>query len=441
MPFSDEDFLGIYQVEGLAYQYWRTTALMRSLGKGCGIVLDAKGEWKYWGSKDLFELIKSIDERTDSSPFETSLVGVWFSEEKSQHENSQKTLTNNAIGTIYNLDKIEIPDFFAEMGLEIEQGFTPNFIPVLFDLGNFLTAHQFMANAFEKRNGVSLEVFIGTIWALSNTTALLGPTPEEEKEDKKALPTSLMNLIQRGYKVVDFNIEEMGERLLPAIKIFLPNSKFSSDDVACALDKLTFTPNMQNDVSLWSGGPRSVIIPYNSQAAILDFQGIPSLLFTLFCMIAHDSTKRGSVFEETFRLALKNRGYNVIHGELKQSKKLMRELDAGVRIGNKLILFECVSIERPLDYEIGRPVTFANRQARLEKKISQVLSLADFITKHSKGNNFDFSWAEEIVSLVVTPSIEWAWGKSDELWLSDGTPRMLSASEAISFLERHTPNN
>jgi len=35
--FSAEDFIKIYGVEGLAYQYWRVTALMRTVGKGAKV--------------------------------------------------------------------------------------------------------------------------------------------------------------------------------------------------------------------------------------------------------------------------------------------------------------------------------------------------------------------------------------------------------------------
>ena len=42
--FTEEDFVNIYRVEGLAYQYWRATALLRALGKGARITVRAGGD-------------------------------------------------------------------------------------------------------------------------------------------------------------------------------------------------------------------------------------------------------------------------------------------------------------------------------------------------------------------------------------------------------------
>jgi len=43
--FSKRDFIDIYAIEGAAYQYWRLTALLRSLGKGARIIVDETGDW------------------------------------------------------------------------------------------------------------------------------------------------------------------------------------------------------------------------------------------------------------------------------------------------------------------------------------------------------------------------------------------------------------
>ena len=86
----------------------------------------------------------------------------------------------------------------------------------------------------------------------------------------------------------------------------------------------------------------------NHHAVIL-LQGIPQLLSTLFYKTAHEQTAKGSVFEEAFRQGLGELGFAVEHGELKSLGGLCRELDAGVVKGEKMYLFECVSIERPMD--------------------------------------------------------------------------------------------
>jgi hypothetical protein len=134
----------------------------------------------------------------------------------------------------------------------------------------------------------------------------------------------------------------------------------------------------------------------------------------------------------------------VLSGPLQSFTGERRELDAGVVIGDVLYVLECVSIERPLDYEIGSLTTFSRRRERLDRKVTQVLTLADFLRAKSRGTNYDFTHVREIVPLVVSPFEEWIWERSERLWLSDGTPRILSAREALDLLmevRRHLTYN
>jgi hypothetical protein len=160
------------------------------------------------------------------------------------------------------------------------------------------------------------------------------------------------------------------------------------------------------------------------------------MLGTLFVRVAHDQGQRGTIFEEAFRRALETRDFSVISGHLRSSKGAEKEIDAGVILNRELYAFECVSVEMPLDYEIGNLRTLCRRRERLDGKINQTLDLAEFLRANPRGTNYDFSNIERIVPLVVSPFEEWLWDLSERLWLSDGTPRVLSAREALDLLER-----
>ena len=110
----------------------------------------------------------------------------------------------------------------------------------------------------------------------------------------------------------------------------------------------------------------------------------------------------------------------------------VRELDAGVRIGNKLIVMECVSVERPLDYEIANPKTIEYRQQRLDEKVTQALSLAEFIRSNPTGRNYAFNDVEEVEAYVVSPFYEWIWDRSGRLW-EGSRPRIMAAQEAFAL--------
>jgi hypothetical protein len=247
------------------------------------------------------------------------------------------------------------------------------------------------------------------------------------------LPT-MGSILQHGYRVMNItntrNVSEMCRNIQRLLGISV------SEEVANAIiSRLTLSADKQSQISLWSGGPQHVLVPVTDNHHAVMLQGIPQLLSTLFYKTAHEQTEKGSVFEEAFRQALGELGFTVEHGELKSLAGLCRELDAGVLKGDKMYLFECVSIERPMDYEIGNPKTFELRKVRLERKIDQALSLAECLRQNPSGANYDYSSVRQFAALVVSPFVEWIWDRSERLWVSDSLPRVVSAEEAFKLLQ------
>jgi hypothetical protein len=98
--FAPDDFINLYLVEGLAYQYWRATAMMRTLGKGGRLTITPDGDWTWSADEKFAALIRSIDERTDKSEFQSSFVGLWFdlpeiTAEETKRELWQKSLLSD----------------------------------------------------------------------------------------------------------------------------------------------------------------------------------------------------------------------------------------------------------------------------------------------------------------------------------------------------------
>ena len=60
-----------------------------------------------------------------------------------------------------------------------------------------------------------------------------------------------------------------------------------------------------------------------------------------------------------------------------------REVDAAVRMGDKLLLIECFSYEMPLDYEVGKPSVFENRKEFVSKKLKQAQTLSERIAERA----------------------------------------------------------
>ena len=96
-------------------------------------------------------------------------------------------------------------------------------------------------------------------------------------------------------------------------------------------------------------------------------------------------------------LLLRSRKFDIcLQGELRWPTGNPREVDAGVRMGDRLLLIECFTYELPLDYEVGKPSVFEKRKAFILNKLDQAQTLAERVAKEPKGSNFDVSWAKTV---------------------------------------------
>ncbi|MGB3537804.1 MAG: hypothetical protein WBA42_06555, partial [Mesorhizobium sp.] len=204
--------------------------------------------------------------------------------------------------------------------------------------------------------------------------------------------------------------------------------------VETCLDYMTLTAESRAFIGLWSRGRRFPLLPIRN-GFIIDLEAIGGFLLTLFVRIPDRTGQRGPAFESMWRLALKENGFDLaLVGEITAPDGSVREVDVGVRIGSTLVLMECRAMERPLDYEIGKPSVLAVRQAGLLEKLEQVESLRAFIEANPKGTNYDLGWCRRIAHFVVGPFEEFVWSREARFW--DGEkPRILSADAMLELLE------
>lgn len=432
--FSPDDFVGIYFIEGLAYQYWRLLALLRSLGKGAAVEFTSDGDWNYHTSPEFDALILSIDSRTNDLGMNYSLIGVWF-ERKTELETRE---LSQVIAPTFNFNKRDLAPLLESLGLGIEGLVVTNFFPAILDINAYLSAHKDFSNALFKKHGFTLDALLFTILALNHIALIpLGVLGSEDPDKMRPLlAQNLLTICQRGYRIVRADHDPV-PLIQWVIRATHSPLEFPEDQIRKSVDFLHLSSGLQDSISLWSSGPRHLLLPFSADHRILDLYPLGLILLTLFFRVQHDQTNRGTLFEVEFREALKHAGFEVESGELTPHAGNPRELDAGVRIGTKLILMECVSIERPLDYEIGNPKTFQHRKERLEEKVEQALSLAEFVRENPKGTNYSFENISQIESYVISPFCEWIWEHSNRLWIND-RPRILSAREAIDYLSSHT---
>jgi hypothetical protein len=432
--FSKKDFINIYALEGAAYQYWRLTALLRSLGKDARIIVDETGDWDYVPNHALSQLIVSIDKRNEHSNSFSSLMGVWIDNQtimgRKEKDGAESEL-DIVFFPIYNTSRVMLTD---EFGMRFPGNFVPNFFPLYFRAKIFFEHHHFMREQFLKKRGYDFELLVSILAGLSSFSVIPSPAlyTDEEAERERIMLSAFVQTLTRGYHLFIGSEEDLLEMLIKRMSIIF-SKEFNQNEVRCVLASITLSEDVQKRISPWSNGPRCVIIPTDG-FCLVDLVSLPALLHSIFVFMTDRFGERGTVFEKLFKEALERRGFDVQSGKLVAHDGSERELDAGVLVGDRMYLFECVSIERPLDYEIGRPKTMAVRRERLSQKLDQAKSLHAFVSKNPSGRNFDFSGAREFVWAVVSPFVEWIWDLGSELWLDSRTPRILTPGEAFALL-------
>jgi hypothetical protein len=425
--FTINDFVDVFHLEALSYEYWLTTARMRRVGKGGALLVSpfdevARGDQ----SDELGALFQSYDRRTDKVPFAMSAIGVAF------YPNG---VDNDLRGFAASYNSNQLAWSKACPFKEVKvQDFVPNFIYGTLQLGAYARAHGPFDEAFRAERGFSLHSFCGVIaavaaFAFRNT---LGKRTDQEKIN------GLIQLYQRAYQTSE---KKSYSESLKIMSIALMDKWMGVgghdivNEFEQAFEFLSLTAQKQRGSGLWSLGPRYAFIDHGS-GLIIDLQGLPTVLMNAYFGIKYFPGKKGALFEDEFRARAASVGLDVLpHRSLKIATKTFREVDAAIRVGDTLFLCECRAMEKPLDLEISRPKSVRIRINELDIKVKQANSLALEVETSRLGLNYDFQWATKVVPLVVSPFVEWIWATGPELWIDEHTPRILSVEEAVVFMK------
>jgi hypothetical protein len=292
--------------------------------------------------------------------------------------------------------------------------------------------------------GVSLDAYLSALWAIASLVTLPGNALREAEHaadheaELKAIGLNLVNVLQRAYIYFEGSPEDLAEEVVRRsmhIRTILPDA--TDAEIGIALGDLTLSAETQNKIGIWSGGKWLPIIPMHLGSVLLDSAGIVYILERIFYGISDNAVAdaRGIDFQEAFVDALKFEGFTVPKvGTVRRDDGFERDIDASVRIGDVLVIFECRTSERPLNFELGTPRTLELRQEYLRQKVDQISSLVDFIRNAPRGRNYDFTWAKSVIGFVVSPFVEWTWSRASDLWHNIDMPKILQADEAIEWL-------
>lgn len=421
--FELNDFLEVHRLESLFYEYWRTMATLRKIGKGVLGTWNDDYNWFQYDnsvSEDLF--LRYDDENFSYGGFQT-LLGTWHPQKQFNKQGLFFAWAQYNSKNLYNSRYNGVRNF--EVGLE--------------GLVHFWDANGFLADQFYKANGVRLDALMYLLCAFSASAVIplrLIDSNASSEEAEAVFDANRMNLEFRAYilrnseknAIIDEAIAIAG-----AIDNKVPPP--TAEDIETAFDFLCYAESKSNTVSLWAGGRKYPIIPYGGNL-LFDLAAVLGWLEGLFFGVRNNVGEKGTKFEEIFRRYIRSENLDVIHnGEIFWEDASVREADAIIRVGDTAIVVECVAAERPVDFEIAEPRRFSKRKDILEAKAVQAKSLAEKLQEMPIARNLDLSWAQDIQWIVVSHLPEFLWSKEFPCYVDDRQCIMHPAS-AVEWMTR-----
>ncbi|BBL29237.1 hypothetical protein HN028_11040 [Pantoea ananatis] len=430
--YSPSTHESIYILESYAYEYWRVTAKLRAIGKGVPLLIETNGKWSELRSIEQEELINSYDRRLmKGSHYLSTAKGL-----PSFTDNDENHFQSYIFCLRYNYDKISFGEFIRNnnpFGRE-----TSNFIPLILNFNNFIISHKSLSIPFFNKKGFSLKSLMLFLQAISY---LHITHRTESPEGKKYDVVKLWSMMQRAYTTINIPLKELCTELYRILTLIPQendtDAKVDLEELLLICEHYTLRDSQKEIMSLWSRGPRPIMFTHEENL-VIDLGGIQTILENVFFSIRENNQERGNDFEDIIREEIKRRGYNLLQvRNFRRSDGKFRETDLAIRSGNTLILCDCLSSERPLDWIIGKPSVIKKRTVLLRQKIEKVLSIKKFVSENLNSINGDYSWVENIISLGIVTDVEWIDSSEDIYWIDKerDLPILMSIQEFTDFLE------
>jgi hypothetical protein len=432
--FTNADLETLYRLEGMARQYHRIISMMRSLGKVGLINVSVDGDTKLVFSKTESHLLSSFDKRVIKTPAESTMVGTKFEKIDIKSDGLERALNSLVFAAARNTIGKPWASMFSDIDLVGVDNEVPKFIPRSINLRSFLDSHEYFAIPFKQKFKVGLDVTVSVLWAVGRIA--LGQTATSNE----LYSGQMVQLSKLGFGVFLGDTGSFVQVIAKQAQKFLGSEvTITVGEIRRVVDMFKFDAASQDMIALWSGGPRPVLF-FSKDYVLIDLSALGERIYTLFFKVKHDGNERGLGFEAQLRKQLETAFGPFVYGEKATNSGIAFELDAALVIDNTLLIFECVSPGRALDYELGKPKAILDRTKLLEKKVNQVLKVEEIIKANPVGKKYDFSAVQKIVSIVVSPFVEWIWSDDQRLWINNEVPRILSTEEAVKYAHRLKEN-
>lgn len=417
----------IYLLEGIAYEYWKATANMRSIAKGGELVNCKEFYWKEQRSDSLNKLISLYDKRI-SIKFEylPTAKGLLTYDEIESDNNLFYTAYNNKF---VPFSKIVNDKKFGDV--------ITNFYHQSINIDNFIDSHKVLEKPFFKRRKYSLAFCLIFFKSLSDIVTDYRGANKSTNSKTLDQKIKLFSILQRSYIIFPYNKESLYEELKKRIIEYGFSITDVEDKLPKILDEYTLDNEQQSIMSIWSFGPRPLLIQ-SALGYFFDIAGFSTILKNLFFGIRENQTERGVELERITRNFVEKKGYTLLKDRiLKNHLDQEREADLVIKVNNTIILCDCRSIEAPVDLFLGKPSTQITRDKLIQDKFEQIETLRDFIIEYPIGKNYDYSNADKIFSIAILPEPEWIPSLEKDYWIDfdKDIPKVMSIQDFFNFLD------
>jgi hypothetical protein len=434
--FKVNDLYRFYQLERLAYEIWRTAAMLRITGKGAPIrVIDDFPFVFDERSDELADLVESYDGRDKSPLFGVagSSTGTVFTNDASDRD---------GFGFLFTPNVGEAQLWLAEhvlrtQGRNVRMEGAPNYLRLPFNFRKYLEAHRPLEAAFEAKHGVSLEeciVVFASIAYFPEFFAKVGHWTRAWRPEA------------RGYEGAFpmHRYENWITQTVPYLsKVLGCGRKAEAFRVGAVLRWLTWQNERRGDIDLCYPGPHAIFVPvFNPNGDVpeqyfVDYVWLHRRLKDLFYGVAVDNNNfKGHALEQVVQSAdmpLPRRQLSAFDGTSKQ-------IDASFSIGSRLFIVECRATSESIGFLKGKPEAIRQRILKVERLLTDVDSKAKWLAAHPEGRNYNIRKFTEIIPIGVTPFIEFIPSLFEWYWLRKGVPRVLTPDELRDEIESSTPS-
>jgi hypothetical protein len=351
--FGPAELAEFYRAEKVAFEIWKSMAVLRVLGKGGTLRVADAGE-RFWAerSDELADLIEIYDGR---GSFEASATGTVF---------SVASPNKNERGTIllpqYNAAKLPWAKFARLFKVDIAPvtglgtDVVTNFIWVPFDLLRFYKAHLPLGEAFYGAYGVSL----GSVLAV---VAALGSVALSDWGRRREM---VWRYWQRAYVGPDNRallLSTIRESLPAALEIVPLGLQPQQIDVDKAFAFWSDSDTMRSVIDVGVPGPHSVFLPCGDASYFTDYAWIIQRMFRLFHGLQmEDQNFKGDALEVLVRAGKSALPFKAC----KAQDGSNRQVDAAFDLGDVLLIAECRAKGTSIALERGdRPQSSSGRSS------------------------------------------------------------------------------